>query len=430
MRCAFYEKEITPPLGSDIPGYYRKHCADGVLDRLYAKAFVAESEGNICAIIAVDALEVQVKIHDAVIARIREFIDIPQENIALCATHTHMGIPVGEAYEGAEEDEEFIRIVCKLMADCVVLAYQRLEECTISYAAGYEDSVSYNRNYVMKDGEIKTNPVWWSDKIERAYGKIDPELPIMVVKDMNGKLKGTILSFAMHLDCIGGDKISADYAGVISRELKKEYGEDFVSMYVAGASGDINHINSFTPKLTMRDDYYIEAGTKLAAEAKKAIKKATPISNEVIAAKKEHIILKVRKASEKELKDAQYLVENPEKAERDLYAIMARQLVWFDAQKREESDVIVQMIRIGDVIFAALPGEQYSQFGLKLKEASPTGKTVVATLCNGYCGYIPTEDLFGTAVYEVKLAAGSYLEEKAGEKVLNLAIKLVEDLMK
>ena len=82
------------------------------------------------------------------------------------------------------------------------------------------------------------------------------------------------------------------------------------------------------------------------------------------------------------------------------------------------------------MIFAALPGEQYTQYGLKLKEASPTGKTIVATLCNGYCGYIPTEELFGTAVYEVKLAAGSYLEEKAGEKILKLATALAEDLMK
>ena len=45
LQCGFYEKEITPPLGSDIPGYFMKRPSTGVLDRLYAKAF-AVSDGT------------------------------------------------------------------------------------------------------------------------------------------------------------------------------------------------------------------------------------------------------------------------------------------------------------------------------------------------------------------------------------------------
>ena len=40
MRCAFYEKEITPPLGGDIPGYYINRFTEDVADELYVRAVV------------------------------------------------------------------------------------------------------------------------------------------------------------------------------------------------------------------------------------------------------------------------------------------------------------------------------------------------------------------------------------------------------
>ena len=40
MRCAFYEKEVTPPLGGDIPGYYVHRLTEDVVDRLMTRAAV------------------------------------------------------------------------------------------------------------------------------------------------------------------------------------------------------------------------------------------------------------------------------------------------------------------------------------------------------------------------------------------------------
>jgi hypothetical protein len=37
MRAAFYECDITPPLGENMPGYYRANPAEDVLERIYAK---------------------------------------------------------------------------------------------------------------------------------------------------------------------------------------------------------------------------------------------------------------------------------------------------------------------------------------------------------------------------------------------------------
>jgi len=44
LRVGFYEKEITPPLGCCIPGYYTPRIADGVKDKLYCKALSVSNE--------------------------------------------------------------------------------------------------------------------------------------------------------------------------------------------------------------------------------------------------------------------------------------------------------------------------------------------------------------------------------------------------
>ena len=51
MRAAFYECDITPPLGGYMWGHYRDLRAYDVYDRLYAKALVVEDCGEYAAIV-------------------------------------------------------------------------------------------------------------------------------------------------------------------------------------------------------------------------------------------------------------------------------------------------------------------------------------------------------------------------------------------
>ena len=50
MKCGFYEKEITPPLGQSLPGYFCPRPAMDVWDKLYAKSAVFEGENGIVAV--------------------------------------------------------------------------------------------------------------------------------------------------------------------------------------------------------------------------------------------------------------------------------------------------------------------------------------------------------------------------------------------
>lgn len=65
MKAAFYEWEITPPLGESMPGYYAVRIAEDVADKLYAKVFAAENDGVKIALLVLDCVELPTKYADA-----------------------------------------------------------------------------------------------------------------------------------------------------------------------------------------------------------------------------------------------------------------------------------------------------------------------------------------------------------------------------
>ena len=76
MRVAFYESEITPPLGGLMWGYYSQRFSQDVFDRLYARATVIEDGGNYAAFVVIDTCVVPPELHEAVTKRVYEYTGI------------------------------------------------------------------------------------------------------------------------------------------------------------------------------------------------------------------------------------------------------------------------------------------------------------------------------------------------------------------
>ena len=56
------------------------------------------------------------------------------------------------------------------------------------------------------------------------------EARYVFVKDSDGNPLGVLVSFACHPDCVSGEKYTGDYISVLAKQLKKAYGEDFVTV--------------------------------------------------------------------------------------------------------------------------------------------------------------------------------------------------------
>jgi hypothetical protein len=71
------------------------------------------------------------------------------------------------------------------------------------------------------------------------------------------------------------------------------------------------------------------------------------------------------------------------------------------------------------------PVELFTAFGQRLKASSPFSDTFVATLANGWHGYVPTLEAFEHGGYEPRFAYSSRLVAEAGDLMINAAIELL-----
>ena len=431
LKCAFYEKEITPPLECEMPGYFNPRPAEDVKDRLYAKASVFQNDDRTVAFVTVDSVRVDEELCRKICSRIERICGIAYEDIMVIATHSHTGIPVG-SYSIIKKDEQYLDLMCKLAADCVILAYKRLTPAKLKYAKGCVDNISFVRNYRMKDGSIKTNPGRNNPDILEVYDKIDPDFPILVAYDEEGNPLGAISNFACHLDCIAGYEYSGDYASVISYEFKKKFGNDFVSLFMMGTSGNINHCDPFA-KEPRKPDHYVWMGKTLAKEAFRVLENAVDLENSVLYSKKETIVATRRWPSDEQIEIEKELASKKEiidaqSTDRSLgvcyRGYIAEEMVHYVKDKRKTENLVMQIIKIGDCSFFSFPGEIYVNYGRDIKEGADTNKVFIATLANNSCGYFPSEELFYEEdLYEANITSASF-EPETGNIMVNKLLEM------
>ena len=412
MRAAFYECDITPPLGENMPGYYRANPAQDVFEPLYAKAVVVEDEGTFAAIVAIDTCEVNPNFHDAISARVKAYTGIDPASVCVHVVHTHKGAPTEHRPEAGQNYDPIYTDVCtRRAADAIILAYKRLQDgVTVKFGSGCVEGISFNRNYVV-EGEIRSFSAGGKKHIGMLAG-IDPALPVLTF-ERDGKPIGAIISFACHQDCTGREVngYSADYSGILAKELKRQYGPEFVSVFMIGTAGDINHIPN-DPSVKLPPFWYREMGHILAREAIRVIETDSKSAGEGVAVKKDLIELPRR------LLDLDAVSQQLEKWARAKDMMRLQNLVYYYKVHHEESDFLwLQAIRIGDACIYVYSGEIYVNFGLKLKERSPFAFNVVVENSNSFGGYIPTPEAFAeeSDLYEISLCEGSCHVPEAGD---------------
>ena len=439
FEFGFYEKEITPPLGCGIPGYFSLRRGTDVLDRLYARAVVIKEGEEKVAVLSVDGLHPKTDICALITDRITEFTGIPRKNIMVAFTHSHTGIPFrfeGIAFEDdeicAKNTQGYPEIFAKLAADCVTLADKRLRPAVPHFGMGEVEGISFCRDYFMKNSTPRTNPPRQSPDIIGSVTESDKELPVLMIKDEEGKPFGAILGFACHADCVSGEKLSGDYVSVLTKELKKMYGEEFVTVFLLGCAGDVNHFD--VSKASDAPDHYVKMGKKLAGEAVKTAAFAAPLEKEGLYADLAYLEIPRIHVDEEKIRDAREAIEtiqekkgvkiSADNTDPEQYRLaMAKRLVGFLDSTPSSFSVPVQCIGIGEFTIYGFNSEIFTEFGKMVKRGDGTGKALVATLCNEAYGYVPTRDLFYDTIYESR-PGSSRLCKEAGymmaEKLISM----------
>ena len=451
MRCGFFESEITPPLGASMYGYGVTRLASGLRSRLYAKAAVLETEDGLVAMLAVDAEKLPVGIIKTVRERVSRYTPILPENILLAATHSHTSGPVyanGGLYKGinvkgneliADDklDDLTLRITAMKAADAIILAWQRLRPAVVQFGSENAEGISFVRQYILRDGSVRTNPK--RADIERPYANPDTHLPVLFFTTPEGDPLGAITSFALHHDTDTDKKsdsdISADYSGYVSRELRRHFGEDFVTVFFSGFCGNINHFNYGGTVFAMPSK---EIGGAVSQKLLAAIHSAEPMHGPVCSLR-ETVPIPKRRLEPGFLDRVKYLLKNPPSEgqavnianpDSDLFKYSRGPAIveFFDTDNRELY-LDVQVIRVGDCLICAVPWEIFSQFGEKIRNELHTDKIILVSMANEDAtqGYIPTPELFLPTVYESSVASAK-LDPSAGDMLADTVISLGRQL--
>jgi hypothetical protein len=427
MRAAFYECDITPPLGGLFWGHYSADAyAKGVMDRLYARAAVIEGEdGTIAAFVTVDTCALPHMMHDTVTKRIEEYTGIPASSICITSNHTHWGAPVSDSPEiECYADVSYRDVFFRLTADAVTLAYRRLAPAEAFYGEGKAEGISFCRDFILDNGSVIT----WAGGIDPARivgrnSEPDPTVRTIIAKDANGKPVGALVSFSCHQCCCGkNNDYTGDFSSIMSEKLKEKYGNDFVAVFLPGAAGDITHVvhNQFrTPS-----DHYRKMGNILSDAVVASEKESKPLGTEV-ATVKEPITVAHRQMTPEEYSEE---IARLRKAGQ---AMRVRNMEYYNTScKATEGEYLLQAIRVGELCIYVMPGEVFIDLGRRVMEKSEYNHAILVHNSNTYCGYIPTKEAFGASydLYETSLCYHSCLVPEAGEIMTDKVLALGKTL--
>ncbi len=411
----------TPMLSPQRPPFEMKYAAEAH-DPIQAKAIVMDQGGVRVALIEVDLTNEPLKITQAAKKIIGETTKIDPANVLIATTHTHTAPQLRPKYLGKFDEKsrqmtlDYLAALPGKIAEAAKLAEADLQPAQVAAAIGHEDSVSFNRRYFLRDGTVTTNPFKGEDEklgqVLRPAGPNDPSVGIVVFEKPKAEPLAVMTNFSLHCDTMGGPSPSADFPFMVERTLKAAFGPQVLSVWVSGASGNINHYYLMDPVKFHRTKGVQESsriGAILGAEVLRAYPRRELVRDTPLRVS--HEIVRLDYHPDKAAAQIARFKDQTEFSDDEVQCHNENGKLTFDAD--------VQVIALGnELAWVGLPGEMFVELGLALKEASPFRYTIVHSLANGAIGYVPNRRSYPEGGYE---ATATRCAPGAGEKLIESA---------
>jgi len=445
LKAGFARVNINPPMGIPIRGYYKPRFAEGVLDDLEANALALECGEEKALLICVDHCGIEQNLCSDYRKSASDATGIPMENIIISQTHTH----TGPALEKNSEDaliKEYTDFVGKRIADVAQFAVADLKDAKMGYGKGVAPNVAFVRRYVMKDGSVKTNPGVNNPDIVRPIGDTDESVNVLRF-DREGADTIVYVNFANHPDVVGGCKISADWPGLLRKDVEKIL-DNTKCIFFNGAQGDVNHVNvhptgGYLNGMFMDfDDVsrgYAHAeyiARVVTGGVLQAFDKVNYVDVDTLTACQKVINVPANRPDPKDMPEAHRIndLHNAGKDDEIPYEGMMLTTVVAEAARmvRYENgpdtfDMRLSALKIGPVAIIGIPGEPFTGIGVALKATEGFDMILPCCASNGYEGYFPMQDSYDEGGYE---ARSSRYKAGVAEFIIKEGKELITSLRK
>ncbi len=437
--------DITPPVGYRMSGYFSERPSTGTHDPLQAKALVMRQGDTSAAIVVCDLIGLPAEVSQSAREAAEKKLGIPAKNITIAATHTHTGplyfgalrnhlhdVAVKASGDGRDPREavDYPKQLAEKLVEALALADKAARPASIASTIARRDDLSFNRRFHLKDGTVRFNPGKLNPNIVRVAGPIDPDVGLLAIQDADGKTTATLTAFALHLDTVGGTEYGGDYPYYLQQSLRRELGDDFISIFGTGTCGDINHIDVRNDRPQKGHEEARRIGEALAETVIAALPKLSASKSPRLGVRSAGVEAPLQRNS----------ADETAAARADMFKVGHRKLPFLDevkactivdvALRDARGDGLlrmeVQAFRLDDeTAIVCLPGEVFVDLGLAIKQTSPFARTLVIELCNDDPAYVPTRKAFAEGSYET---VNSRIQPGAGELLVTTALKLLGEL--
>ena len=381
LKAGFARVDVTPPLGSDLSGYFYRRLAKGILDPLYVNAVAVENEGEKILLLAIDYIGIKLPYNIKIREMIQERTGVPTDHVMIAALHQHTSPCIGDENDKftALRDNVFQDVLFRKIADAAVMAIDDLKEAEMSAAQkDVAEPIAFVRRYFTKEGGVQTNPFKDNYTLLGRCAEADNTMRLIRFTRKDGN-DIAIINFSTHPDVVTGYYISADWPG-FTRTYFEQNVPGVSALFFTGCQGDSNQIDFFKPreeriKNQCGYDHAKYMGRMVADAAKAAWNETKPCASQGIFA--EHTVLynktNVEGVEEYDRYNAWYadyeagrLAEEPHITEL-AYAsriIRLRKAPIFHP-------VPLTVMGVGDVAFVGFGGEAFTAYGAAMRKLAP-----------------------------------------------------------
>lgn len=441
LALGFGRIDITPPLSIPYLSFVpRQTPFAGVHDRLFARAMVADNGETRVAIVAADALGFSADVlgsgRDFIAearARVAASAGVPASHVLLAATHAHstpQTTHLARLLDVPEAGAWLDRLIDQLAAAASAAAAAR-RPARLTAGIGEAAGVAWNRRIVGEDGKLYRLP----DRPARVRSEPrDAAVPVLLAR--GDGWHGVVCGFTCHPTTVQVQPlVSGDYpayaCGLVEREL-----ESATCLFLQGACGDVNPVRHTTDFDDVRR-YGRIVGSEVLKQAARLSAPDVLAMSATIRVGRRTLALPVRSLPGREPYARLYesagarmgqATGEAERAQARGDFQRAREVLRLVDLGSDDVRCEVQVVRLGEALIAAVPGELFCRFGLALKHASPARVTLVVGYANGYVGYLAGKEDYELGGYETSLGPWTRLAPGGTERLVEATTSLMQDV--
>ena len=439
FRAGAHQVDISPEkFPVIVNAMFTERSATGVVDRLYAKALVLDDGQTRVALCVVDTCLMPRDLIDRAKDLAAQATGLPTDRLCVSATHTHSA-PSAMACLGSRVDPAYAAALPAKIAATIAGAAKNLTPARVGWASVDDWEHTFNRRWIRRPDKMLTDP--FGDRSVRAHmhpghespdavgpsGPVDPGLSVLAVQSSEGRPLAVLANYSQHY--YESPLLSSDYYGRFALHLGRMLDAEsnappFVGIMSQGTSGDLMWMDYGSPRRHIGYDAYAREVAERALEAYRRIEWRDWVPLRMV---ERTLALRYRVPDGKRLAWARQMVDSlTNRLPQTLPEIYAGEAIQLHA--RQQTELKLQALRIGDLAIAAIPNEVFALTGLKLKAQSPLQPTFTIELANGAEGYIPPPEQHKLGGYTTWPARSAGLEAQAEPRIVEAVLGLLEDV--